>query len=430
MRDPLGYLQSMQAQYGDVVMLKKGDLYIVAAPDGVQRILQDNHPNYEKGPRYRRAMRTLLGNGLLLSEGSTWMRQRRVAQSALLKKNHPFFEEVIRTRLDEAREEWTAAARDGRTLDLEEEMVRITVAIIFRLLFSEALGSHEQELVGAMLACQREVNLVRVFSPIRVPDWIPTPSNRRLQRGRAVLDRFLYETIQARRRSAVAARDLLGLYLEAKFEDTGEPLDDLAVRDEMMTLLMAGHETTAISLTWLVYLLTNHADVRGRLLGELDNVVGSRPVALADFERLPFLDRTVREGLRLYPSVWGFMRVALHDDTICGYRIPAGSGVLISPYLTQRLPGIWDDPGRFDPDRFLPGRSEGQHRFAWFPFSSGPRVCPGTGLAFLEAAFILTALIQEFSVELLAGPEIVPSPRISLKPSRPVLIRLKPRFDG
>ena len=407
MRDPLSFLQGMQSVHGDVVRLDDR-LFLVSSPDGVQHVLQDNHPNYVKGDLYRRALRPLLGNGLVVAEGPEWKRQRRVAQPSFSKSRHTFFGDIITKRLDQCRSDLQAAAQEGRTIDLQHELVRVTVEIVYRLIFSEAMADRGEELVDALLACASEMSLVRVFSPVPLPDWLPTPSNMRLWKGLRVLDAFIYQTITARRQGPDSAGDLLSQYLSAIYEDTGAPLSDRAVRDEMMTLLMAGHETTGVSLTWLLYLLTRNTDVRERVTTEIDTVLGGRPPEITDLESLPFTGMAIREGLRLYPPTWGVMRRAVKDDVVGGYHVPAGSGVLISAFVVHRSASVWEDPLRFDPERFSPERFEGRHRFAWFPFGAGPRQCVGMGLALLELPLVLVTLLQSFDFDLVSGRRSIP----------------------
>ena len=225
----------------------------------------------------------------------------------------------------------------------------------------------------------------------------------------------------------IGAGHLLSQYLSAIYEDTGAPLSDRAVRDEMMTLLMAGHETTGVSLTWLLYLLTRNADVRERVTAEIDTVLGGRPPEITDLESLPFTGMAIREGLRLYPPTWGVMRRAVKDDVVGGYHVPAGSGVLISAFVVHRSASVWEDPLRFDPERFSPKRFEGRHRFAWFPFGAGPRQCVGMGLALLELPLILVTLLQSFDFDLVSGAG---GPSVSshrAQPDRAVKVRLKVR---
>lgn len=426
--NPLGFVTSMVQQHGEFVMLREGKTYLAASPDAAERVLQDNHFNYEKGALYRRALRPLMGDGLFIAEGAAWKRQRHIAQPAFSKANHDYFARVIVRHYSELQDQWMAAARESLPVDLVREVMHLTLKIGFRIIFSDGLDDRKVgELVSAFLACEREMNLVRAFYPAHLPAWLPTPSSRRFRRSMAVLEEFAYGAIRSRRAASASHDDLLGMYLAARFED-GEPLDEVTVRDEILTLLAAGQSVTD-GVCWLFLLLTQHPEAAGRVAEETLRVIGTRPPTLGDLPSLPYCSMTVKEALRLYPPAWGFIRTALQEDVVCGYRIPAGARVIVSPYLTQRLRRLWDDPDRFDPDRFSPSRSEGPHRFAWFPFGQGPRKCIGAGLAMLEMELLLPFVYQAFEVNAVPGPPIRPVTRISLKMDRSFSLTLTPRRE-
>lgn len=427
LRDPLAFLQNLQSRYGDVVTLRKGKTYLVAHPDGIKHVLQDNHLNYQKGPRYSAALKPLMGLGLLTADGDAWKRQRHLAQPAFLKKHHEHFASAMLRHLLSVRAEWLQVAEKGEPLDLHQQMARISLSIMLQMIFGESAAEQTAELARAFLAAEREIDIVSVFNPLPAPEWIPTPSRYRFKKAIREVDTFILDCIRARRANGQESNDLLGMYLSAREEGTGSGLDDQLLRDEMITLLSAGHETLADSIAWAFHLLLTNPPEYQRVSAEIDRVLGGKLPGIDDLPSLDLVARTIHEALRLYPPGWGFLRTALADDFIGGYPIPAGARIVISPYLTQRLPSLWEDPNRFDPDRFLPEASANRHRFAWFPFSGGPRMCIGSGFATLEAQLILVVLLQAFYIELRPGQNIRPLPRVSLKPSGPIWVRLSAR---
>ncbi len=248
------------------------------------------------------------------------------------------------------------------------------------------------------------------------PLWIPTPRNLAFKRARAELDRVVYDIIASRRRRHAPKGDLLDMLLAAREQGSGEGMTDRQLRDEVMTLLLAGHETTATTLTWTWYLLSKHPGAARKLRAELDVVLGGRLPGVGDLPALEYTQRVVRESMRLYPPVWVISRTAIEEDEIGGYTIPAGSILLLSQYAMHRHPDFWENPEGFDPDRFSPERSEGRHRYAYFPFGGGPRLCIGANLAMLETELILAILAQRYRLELLPGHPVEPEPLITLRP--------------
>jgi cytochrome P450 len=427
LRDPLAFLKNLQATYGDVVSVRKGRTYLISHPDGIKHVLQDNHQNYRKGPRYVAALKPLMGLGLLTSDGEAWKRQRHMAQPAFLKKHHDHFVQVILHHLKAVRKNWLEAAEKRQPLDLHNQIARTSLSTMLHLIFGEDASASDADLARTFLAAEREIDIVKVFNPVPLPEWFPTPSQIRFKRALRRLDAFVLDRIRARRANPGNENDLLAMYLAARDESTGAGLDDRLLRDEMITLLSAGHETLADSIAWTFYLLLTHPAEYQRVQSEIDRVLNGRLPALEDLPSFEHTTRAIQEGLRLYPPGWGFLRTALADDTIGGYPIPAGARVLISPYLTQRLATLWDNPDHFDPDRFLPERAANRHRFAWFPFSAGPRMCLGAGFAMLEAQLILAVLLQAVQIELQPNQDIRPLPRVSLKPSGPIWVNLTAR---
>ena len=423
--DPLAFVTSVTARHGEFVMLREGKTYLTTSPDGAQRVLQENHMNYEKGALYRQALRPLMGDGVFIAEGEAWRRQRHIAQPAFSKANHDVFAHVIVRHYAEMQERWMKAARESRPVNLVSETMRLTLQIAFRLTFSDSLDDRKvDELVTAFLACEREMSIARAFYPVHLPAWLPTPSLSRFRRSMNVLEEFVYGEIRSRREKEDSPNDLLGMYMNARFEN-GEPLGDVAVRDEMLTLLAAGQSVTD-AVCW-----TFPADrpSRRRSTGVGRDAARRRlPTADARRPRVPPLRHDDHPG-EPAPLPAGMGLPANSAARRCRVRLQhSGRGAdhtvaLSDPPAAQAL----EDPERFDPERFSPERSRGRHRFAWFPFGQGPRKCIGTGLAMLELQLLLPVVYQAFEVEATPGPPIRPVTRISMKQDRALHLTLTPR---
>ncbi|MDP3767798.1 MAG: cytochrome P450, partial [Dehalococcoidia bacterium] len=255
----------------------------------------------------------------------------------------------------------------------------------------------------------------------------PTPTNLRFRRAMRTLDDIVYGMIEARRNNGADKDDLLSMLLEARDEETGEGMSDKQLRDEVFTMFTAGHETTAAALAWTWYLLSQHPEAEGRLHNELGSVLSGRTPGLDDLQRLPYTRMVIEETLRLYPPVWSIGRMALREDTVLGYRIPAKGQVLLSSYVTHRHPEFWDEPERFDPERFAPERAASRPRYAYFPFGGGPRQCIGNEFAMMEAQLALATLAQRYRLRLVPGQVVEPEPAVTLRPRHGVMVTVEAR---
>ena len=429
LRDPLGFLLEMRERYGDVVMFRRGKFFLVVNPDGIKHILQDNHTNYVKGALYKRATRPLIGDGLLNSDGTAWRSKRRLAQPAFRQDRHEAFVATIVEQTEILCQKFSNYASLGARFDLHNELSQHSLRIVLHLIFGEDAGANTQELIKGFLAADHEMNPARLFNPINVPEWVPTPSNLRLRKGLRSLDDFVFAAIRRRREKHQGA-DLLSSYVRARDEDTGQALSDQQIRDEVVTLMAAGHETVSDSMTWALYLLLSHPAIYGKICSEAILVLGNKPPELSCLAGLCLTTMVFQEAMRLYPSAWGFVRVALQDDVICGYRVTAGALVMLSPYVVHRDSQIWERPESFEPERFLPNEIAQRHRFAWFPFSGGPRLCVGLTLAMLEAQITLSMLARAVELELVPGQSARPLPGLSLKPEGGIWVRARARNES
>jgi cytochrome P450 len=311
---------------------------------------------------------------------------------------------------------WEERAASGRVFDVAADMSRLTLDIVGRTLFSRPLDDAADEVGRALLEVLELMN-ERTLRFLPSPLWWPTRFNRRLARLIRTLDRIVFDIIESRRRAEEEETgDLLDMLLRARDEESGETMTDRQLRDEVMTFVLAGHETTAVALTWTWYLLDRHPDVLARLRAEVATVLGGRTPALEDVPRLSYTRMVVEEAMRLYPPVWGFMRQSVGPDRIGGYDIPKGTVIAICPYIIHRHPDFWPDPERFDPERFTPERVRERPRFAYLPFSGGPRLCIGNEFALMEAQLVVAMTVQRYRLALVPGARVEPESRVTLRP--------------
>lgn len=432
-RDALGFLTSIARQQGDIVrfraMFYAGIL--LNHPDYIKHVLQDNNRNYNKKNFDYEMLKPVLGEGLLTSDGDFWLRQRRLMQPAFHRKRIAGFGALMVDATGQMLERWERHARqDGDApLDVAEEMMRLTLRIVGQALFSQDI-SGEADTVGESFTYLNQALTDRVRRPFSPPLNWPTPGNRRFHYEVARLNQVVDEIILGRhsalRDKGQVGEDLLAMLLAARDEETGEGMSASQLRYEVMTLMLAGHETTANALSWTWYLLSQHPHVRQRLEGELSQSLGGRMPGVEDVPHLPYTRQVIQEALRLYPPAWIISRRAIQADEIGGYPIPANSLVDMSAYVTHRHPRYWPNPEVFDPERFAPDRAEERPPFAYFPFGGGPRLCIGRNFALLEAQLILASVAQRFRLELLPGHPVAPEPLITLRPRYGLKMVLRP----
>jgi cytochrome P450 len=424
--DPVPFYMRMRREYGDVVRMRGLPGYfwhLVSHPAGVEHVLQRNQQNYPKGELFNKPLSLLVGQGLLTSEGEFWRRQRRLAQPAFHRQRIHAFGQTMTAATERMLERWRAYERDGRDFDLAAETTRLTLQIAGLTLCGVDLSA-EASRVGSALRVAFEHLNYRMIYPWALPEVIPTARNRRFLRARRLLDEVVYDIIRERRRQNADTGDLLSMLLLARDEETGEGMSDEQLRDEVMTILIAGHETGAAALAWAWVLLARHADVEERLRGELARVLGGRTPTVADLPALPYTKMVFDEVLRLYPPAWALLREAREEDEIGGYRIPARTPVTVIPYVTHRHPEFWDEPEKFDPARFTPERVAERPKFAYFPFGGGSRQCIGNSFALMEAQLVLATVAQHFRPRLAAGQSVEEDPTFTLRPRGGVRVTL------
>lgn len=421
-RDSLTYLQNATREHGDVVYLRFGpqDVFFLNHPDYIKDVLVTHHQSFMKGRALQRAKR-LLGEGLLTSEGDFHRRQRRLAQPAFHRGRIASYGSVMTTYAARTSSRW----HDGATLDISQEMMRLTLAIVGKTLFDTDVESEADE-IGAALTAVMELFDFLLLPFSELLEKFPLPHVRRFQKARARLDETIYRIIDERRRSNEDRGDLLSMLLSARDEEgDGGQMDDEQVRDEVMTLFLAGHETTANLMTWTWYLLSEHADVEAKLHEELCAVLEGREPTVEDVPRLRYTEMVVAESMRLYPPAWAIGRLALKDYELGGYTIPAKALVLLSPYVTHRDERYFPDPTRFDPERWTPEAKESRPQFAYFPFGGGTRRCIGEGFAWMEGILLLASLARNWRMRLVPGHRVETMPVITLRPKHGMRMRME-----
>jgi cytochrome P450 len=415
-------------EYGDLVEFNvAGASYLVAHPDYIEHILRDNESNYPHAPFLDARWAKIVGNGLVTSKGDFWARQRRLADPSFHQDRIAGFARIMTETTEEMLEAWKPAIDRGEPIDVREEMMRLTITILSKAMFSADIWD-KTDTISRVVSVLLTHASNRLFSPVDIPDPVPLPSNRRYVAARDEFDELIYGIIAERRREP--REDLLSMFLGAKDEETGEHMSDEQVRDEVRTMFIAGHETTATSLAWTWYLLSMYPDVAQRLRAELSEVLGDRSATADDVPQLAYTWRIVQESMRLYPPIWMYLRTAIEDDVIDGYRIKAGKNIYLSPFITHRHVDFWDNPEGFDPDRFAPDKTQGWHRFKYWPFGGGPRKCIGNNFAVMEMQLVVATVAKLYELVLVPGHEIVMQPGLSLRQRDGVVVNVRPVGSG
>jgi cytochrome P450 len=408
--DPLGYLPGLAREHGDIVTLRYYTfrVYFISHPDYIEEVLVAQNRKFIKG-RILRANRRLFGNGLLTSEGDFWLRQRRLAQPAFHRARIATYAETMVRFAQRLVGEW----KNGDEHDIHAEMMRLTLQIVAKTLF-DADVDREAGQVGRALESIMELN--SDFRKLMLtPSWLPIPRNINAAIATRRLDKLIFRFVEQRRASDKDAGDLLSMLLAAQDED-GSRMTDRQLRDEAITIFLAGHETTANALSWTWLLLAQNPAAEAKLHVELDTVLAGRAPTLEDLPNLRYTGHVVTESMRLYPPAWGMARLAIEDAEIGGYPIPKGCGVSLAQWVVHRDPRWFDAPLEFRPERWEGDLLRRLPRFAYFPFGGGPRQCIGNNFAVMEATLLLATIAQQFRIRVVPGHPVVPMPSITLRP--------------
>jgi cytochrome P450 len=412
-KGPLPFFQNLAQQYGDISYFRLGpqEAFFLNHPDYIKDVLVTNQHHFHKGLALQRAKR-LLGEGLLTSEGEFHRRQRRLAQPAFHRARIASYAAVMTGYASQIRETW----RDGDTLDMSEEMMRLTLGIVGKTLFDADVVSEAKQVGEAMTV------VMDLFNTISIPFFellqkLPLPQLRRFDAAKAKLDAIIYRMIEERRRSGKDRGDLLSMLLLAQdTEGDGGQMTDEQLRDEVMTIFLAGHETTANALTWTWYLLSQNPEVEAKLHQEIDRVLDGRLPTSEDVPQLQYTEMVLAESMRLYPPAWALGRLAMTDVEVAGYVVPRKSLVLMSQFVMHRDPRYFREPLRFDPDRWTTEARESRPQFSYFPFGGGPRRCIGEGFAWMEGVLLIAAIGQQWEMRLVENHPVALRPVITLRP--------------
>lgn len=475
-KDTLRLLTELQRQYGGVARMKMGPYLVhqVTAPEAVKHVLQDNARNYVRG-RFYRGFNLFFGRGMLTTDGAEWRTRRAVSRPFFHRAGLRARSDVVTGTVEELLARWEPSARTGDPVDITDDMMWLAMGVLGRMLFGVDLRGYADRLLPAVRFSLKAMILTGEVRQM-LPRWVPTAYQRRLRRHQAVLNDVMDEIIDLHRRGGGSPDSVVAALLRATHEVTGEPFTQRQIRAELKTLFLAGHETTGCALTWTLYAIAQHENVRRRLDAELTEVLDGRVPTAEDVDGLPYLRAVVDESLRLYPPIWLFPRDAVADDQVGGYRVPAGSTVLVPVYAAHHNPAVWDNPEAFAPERFCPAHAarltpsgddtapntaaaasggessdadaggEGSHadgggeggesgargaarrrdRYDYFPFGGGARKCIGMDLALLELRLAVAMVVQRYRLELVPGHPVGPAALVSLRPQPGVLMHIRP----
>lgn len=422
-KDPLGTLQRLAREYGDIVSVPVMGMprVLLNRPEYTQQLLILDHAKLYKSVLTKLVVGPLLGQGLLISEGEFWRKQRRLAQPAFHRvRTNEYSPVMVECALQQTKE-W----RPGETRNIAAEMMKVSLEVAVRTLFGTSLASDSAGIGKAMTFLMR-YHLRRARSPWRIPGTWPTPENRRARREAQFMDSLVYRIIAERKKETEPRNDLLTLLMAAMHED-GSQMTERQLRDETMTLFVAGHETTALTLTWTWHLLGENPAAEARLHEELGRVLGGRPAELGDLEKLPYLHAVVLESLRLYPPAYMLARMNVEPMRFGEYEIPPGTTLLSSQWILHRDARFFEEPERFLPERWRDGLEQRLPPGVYFPFGDGPRRCIGQGFAMLESALVIAAIAQKFRFRLTPGFPVVPEPLVTLRPKYGIEMKIEGR---
>jgi cytochrome P450 len=419
----LDFFCEQQETYGDVSTIRfsvRKVLYI-QHPDLIQYVLQENNKNYTKSLRYEQ-LKYLLGNGLLTSEGEFWLRQRRLIQPAFHKQKLAQLVTDMATCTGNMIFKW----EQGSYSQLTSEMMMLTLDIVSSTLLHANVKNNAAIISEALSFLLKSVN-IRTRTPILLPIWIPIPEHQKIKKAVKAINEVLDAVFEQRRSDSNQHHDLLSMLMESKYEDTGESMSNKQLRDEVMTIFVAGHETTANALSWALFLLAKHPEKLSKCKNEVRQVLNGRTPEFNDLTNLKYLTNVIEETLRIYPPAWIIGRKNIKPDTIGNYAIPAGTNVLISPYALHRDKRFWENPEAFIPERFETGETVRKVKNMYLPFGAGPRICIGNNFAMMEMQIVLAMILAKFTPVLNSASQVVPEPLITLRP-KGLEITMKPDF--
>ncbi len=426
-RAPLQFLTELQRNYGDIVQFRLviWTTLFMSHPDYIKHILQDNHRNYNRDALIFQIARPLVGNGLItVLDGDDWLRQRKLVQPAFHRQRIAALGTVMTDATNVMLQQWDTYARKRQIFDIGEEMTNLALQIVSQSLFNVDVSPKSHSFRQAFSLAS--AFLIDYFSMPFPPLSVRTPRHRRFWSAIETMETLAYEIIRTRRQQQEDVGDVLSMLLDA-VDENGQRMDDKQLRDEVMTLLLAGHETSASTLMWTWYLLTQYPEVQEHLHAELDQILAGRTPTAEDLPQLHYTRMILEEAIRLYPVAWLLMRRAIQDDEIDGYHIPANSSILWTPYVTHRHPDFWEKPEQFYPEHFSPACLAKRPRHAYLPFGSGPRTCIGNTFAMTETQLVLATIAQQYKVSLAPGYHVELEALLTLRPKNGVFVSIERR---
>jgi cytochrome P450 len=421
-RDPLGTFTRWAGEFGDIFYYRAIYLpvFFLNRPDLIEQFLITQNENFGKD-RVIQNSRWFLGEGLLTSEGPAWLRQRRLCQPAFHRERIASYAEPMTSFTEEMLAHW----QDGETRDIHQDMMQLTLRIVAKVLFGVEVEAETRKVSAALNALMQYSSGARMV----LPPWfrfLPLPALARVRKSVRQLDETVFSIIQHHHSQNGHGNDLLSILMSIRDED-GSRMSDQHLRDEIMTFMLAGHETTALALSWTWYLLSQNPEAEQKLHRELNTVLAGRIPGYEDLPRLPYTDKVLKESMRLYPPAWGVGRVAIRNCTLDGYEVPAGANVVASQWVMHRNPRYFPNPNVFNPDRWSLEMTRSLPKFAYFPFGGGPRLCIGAGFATMEAALLLATIAQKIQLKHAPGHKAVPVPSITLRPKYGMQMTLQNR---
>ncbi|MEM7541857.1 MAG: cytochrome P450 [Pseudomonadota bacterium] len=419
------FMHELLSEYGDFVRYRSFfDVYLVNHPEYVRKVLAQNHEHFSKRTIDYRVLAQAMGNGLVSNDGAHWVKQRKLMQPVFSNRNVNSFDETINEYTSRMLDGWITRGA-AEPLWIDREMGRLTFEIVGSTLFGSDIQEHATEIREILEVINIQTQDIRALMTLF--SWIPTKYNRKWRAAKARLDRIVYEVMDAREQRSEGVADILDRLIDARDEETGEGMDRVQMRDEVVTLMLAGHETSANALCWTLYLLSRHPQICGRLREELSGALSGAAADSSDLAKVPYLKQVVQESMRVFPPVWAVARCSEQEEVFGEYVLPANKYVGVTPYAIHRHPEFWPDPEQFDPERFDPANHSGRHSYAYLPFAAGPRACIGAGMAMLEIQLVLAQIVQRFDFALVDGHPIEAVPKVTLNPRYGLPMHLTPR---
>ncbi|PXW87804.1 cytochrome P450 [Nitrosomonas sp. Nm84] len=425
-RGPPQYFEKLTQTYGNVVRWRgMFTLYIINNPDDVRQILTQDYPRFIKNTIDYRVLAQSLGQGLVTSEGAFWQQQRKLMQPMFTNRTVNGFDTIINAMTAQMLQRWKQRS-PNETVQLDREMGHVAFQIVSRALLGADIDQYSQQIVEILKIINTNPQTLRAM--LTLLPWLPVPSNRHFLCMKKQLDQIVHELIARRRKQGVVGdNDMLDRLLAVRDAKTGEGMSETQLRDEIVTLLLAGHETTGTAIAWTLYLLSQHPQVEAQLVAELNSVLCGAPATSSNLAQLPYLKQVMQESLRLYPPIWAIARQNTESIVLGGYCIPAKSYLVIPIYSLHRHRDHWSDPEKFDPDRFAPQPEVSRHSYCYLPFSAGPRTCIGANMAMLEIQLVLAQVLQRFRVIPVAEHPVEPVAEITFKPRYGLVVRVNAR---